>query len=279
MKIAVASGKGGTGKTLVSTNLVSVIAGGCVYLDCDVEEPNGHLFLRPEQLASTDVSILVPSIDESLCTHCGRCAAVCKFNALIDAKTKVLLFPLMCHGCGSCAYHCPEKAITEVNRKIGVVEDGVFANGRMLTGRLQVGEPMAPPIIKQLHAQVEGAPQVVLIDSPPGTSCPMIAAVKSADFVVLVTEPTPFGLHDLILAEEVIRELDLPFGVVVNKSMPGNELIEEHCRQEHIPVLLSIPYDERIARIYSRGELLVAQPEFRGMFLGLYSAIQKEVSR
>lgn len=275
MKIAVASGKGGTGKTLVATNLASVITSGCVYVDCDVEEPNGHLFLNPHIIKTEDVILPMPSIDNNKCTHCGHCAEVCQFHALIVAKDKVLVFPAMCHGCGSCIYFCPEKAITEVPRKIGKIKAGTLINGNMLTGYLNIGEPMAPPIIKELHRKIIDDPRVTIYDSPPGTSCPMISTVRTVDYVVLVTEPTPFGLHDLELAEKVVKKLNIPFGIVVNKSMPNNDLIKDHCRKNNIRILLEIPYDDDIARAYSHGELLSNEKKYTDMFCALYTEILK----
>ncbi|MBU0580972.1 MAG: ATP-binding protein [Candidatus Margulisbacteria bacterium] len=279
MKIAVASGKGGTGKTLVSTNLASIFDAKCVYVDCDVEEPNGHLFLKPKITKKEDVEIPIPSIDEKKCTYCGRCAEVCQFNALLVAKKKVLVFPEMCHGCGSCTYFCPEKAISEIPKKIGVIEEGKFNKNTILTGRLNIGEPMAPPIIRKLHKKVNKLQSLVIYDSPPGTSCPMIETIKKVDYVVLVTEPTPFGLHDLKLAVEVVCKLEMPLGIVINKSMVGNKLINDYCTKENIKVLLEIPYSDEVARLYSRGELIVHLAQYKKIFEKLYLDIKKELKK
>jgi len=289
MKIAVASGKGGTGKTLISTNLFNVIEA-AVYADCDVEEPNGHIFLKSNIKNSEAVNILIPEINNEKCTSCGRCAEVCQFNALIVAKArppklperrrdKVIVFPELCHGCGSCTYFCPENAITEKPREIGKVELSSFNNKTVLTGRLNVGEPMAPPVIKELKKHIPKQSSVVIIDSPPGTSCPVIEAIQDSDFVILVTEPTPFGLNDLKLAVEVVRKLDLPMGIVVNKSGLGSNLIRDYCQEEDIKLLLEIPHNNEIAVLYSKGELISEKEIYREVFKQLYQDIRVEINK
>jgi MinD superfamily P-loop ATPase len=272
MRIAVASGKGGTGKTTLATNLAHVLAEEGVpaaYLDCDVEEPNGHIFLKPEIDRSRRVSIPVPEVDESKCTYCRACSQACRFSAILVLKNKVLTFPNLCHGCGGCTLACDENAIREVPRPMGAVELGRAGKVTFLQGRMDVGEAMAPPVIREV---LKEAPQegVVIVDAPPGTSCPVIESVKGADVVLLVTEPTPFGLHDLKLAVAMVRTLGIPFGVAVNRVGVGDREVFYYCQAEGIPVLLELPDDRRIAESYSRGELAVeALPELRGLFEGL----------
>jgi MinD superfamily P-loop ATPase len=277
--IAIASGKGGTGKTTVAVNLAAVIEGPVTYVDCDVEEPNGHIFLKPTIETTKAVGIPVPVVDKGKCTGCGRCAEVCRYNAIACIKGKVLVFAELCHGCGGCTFACPEHAISEADHDIGVVETG-RANGiAFVQGRLNVGVAMSPPLIR---ATKEASPSdgAVILDAPPGTSCPVIAAVRDSDFVILVTEPTPFGLHDLTLGVETIRQIAIPFGVVINRCDIGDDRVTEYCRREHVPILLEIPEDRRIAEAYSRGRILVdAMPELRSLFAALWQTIQGSLKR
>jgi MinD superfamily P-loop ATPase len=273
--LAVASGKGGTGKTTVAVNLaLSAPAGAPVQLlDCDVEEPNCHIFLKPEIRERRTVGIPVPVVDEGKCNSCGECGRVCQYSAIVSLKTKPLVFPELCHGCGGCAKACPTGAIREVERGIGVVETGSRGPVWFVQGRLNVGQPSSPPLIRAVkkHASREGA---AIVDCPPGTSCPVVAALRGSDFVLLVTEPTPFGLHDLTLAVETVRKLKLPFGAVVNRSDAGDGRVIDYCRREGIPVLLELPDDRRVAEAYSRGEAMVeALPEYRRAFEGLWAQI------
>lgn len=276
LRIAVASGKGGTGKTTIATNLAVVLAEigeRTAYIDCDVEEPNGHLFLRPTIDATREVSIPVPEIDEARCTLCGACGKACRYSAILVLPKKVLTFPKLCHGCGGCTLACSAGAIREVDRHTGVVEEGSAGQVTFLQGKLNVGEAMAPPVIR---AVLDAAPSecTTIIDAPPGTSCPVIASVKTADVALLVTEPTPFGLNDLKLAVEMVRELGVPFGVAVNRSGTGDRAVFEYCASECIPILLEIPNDRRIAHSYSRGELcVVALPELKPLFLTLHERL------
>jgi MinD superfamily P-loop ATPase len=275
-KIAIASGKGGTGKTTVAVNLAVTLAeeGRAVqYLDCDVEEPNGHIFLKPEIRASESVGIPVPVVDEAKCTGCRKCAEACQFHAIAVFK-KALVFQELCHGCGGCALMCPTGAIREKDREIGVVETGVSGRIGFAQGRLNVGEPMAPPLIRAVKRKVmEDA--VALLDAPPGTSCPVVATVRDADYVVLVTEPTPFGLNDLRLAVEMIRNLNRRHGVVVNRADMGDGRVRDYCTAEKIPLLLEIPDDRRVAEAYSRGEMAVRiLPEWRESMKRLWRKIQ-----
>jgi MinD superfamily P-loop ATPase len=268
MIISVASGKGGTGKTTIAVNLALVLAKdkekNVQFLDCDVEEPNAHLFLKPVITSSESVEIPVPKIDDEKCNYCGKCAEVCVFNAIAVTKNKVLVFPGLCHGCGACMLFCPEKAITEQGKEIGILEEGKAGSIYFTHGRLNIGEPMAPPIIRKIKkkAKKDGIKgenndikkhHITLIDAPPGTSCPVIESIKDSDFTILVTEPTPFGLHDLILAVEVLRKLKIPHGVVLNKCDIGDHKVEEYCKKNNIPILLSIPLDKEIAVTYSKG--------------------------
>jgi len=279
MIISVASGKGGTGKTLVSTSLALSLKDShkVTLLDCDVEEPNAHVFLKPTITSSEPVLIPVPKIDEEKCTRCGKCAEVCAYNAIAVLGEHVLTFPQLCHGCGACSYLCPEKAISEEPRETGVVEMGQADGLEFIHGKLTVGEAMAPPIIRRVKQQ-DNNEGTVIIDIPPGTSCPVVEAVKGSDFCLLVTEPTPFGLNDLILAVETMRELDIPCGVVLNRAGVGDAKVEEYCLKENIPVLLTIPLDTEIARLYSKGIPLVeGMPQWKDSFGQLFESIEEIV--
>ena len=275
MRIAIASGKGGTGKTTVAVNLAQVISGPVQLLDCDVEEPNCFLFLPPEIEETETVGIPVPHVDESLCTACGECGKFCEFNAIVSFKTTPLVFPELCHGCGGCMKVCPEDAIHEVDRPIGIVEKGYAGDIGFVHGRLNVGEAMVPPLIAAVKRNCIDK-GVTIIDSPPGTSCPVIEAVRGCDIVVLVTEPTPFGLEDLVLAVGAVRELQIPFGVVVNRSDIGDSRVSDYCKFENIAKFLEIPNDRRIAESYSRGQTIIdGVPEMRSLFVDLFSTIMK----
>jgi MinD superfamily P-loop ATPase len=269
MILAVASGKGGTGKTTVSVNLARMLGSKVRLLDCDVEEPNDHLFLKGTTIKEETVAIPIPQVDESSCDGCGECGRFCQYHAIVSYGTKPLIFPEMCHGCGGCAKVCPKQAIHEVDRRIGVVETVQAGNITLIQGRMDVGVAMAPPLIRAVKASLEdGLPAI--LDAPPGTSCPVIATLRDTDFVVLVTEPTPFGLHDLKLAVEMVRELGMPFGVVVNRVGIGDDRVHVFCSEEEVPILLEIPEDRRIAEAYSRGSLIVdALPKYRGLFESL----------
>lgn len=273
MILSIASGKGGTGKTTVATNLALSLGNGSRLLDCDVEEPNCHLFMHPKITEIQEVTTFIPVIREEECNGCRKCAEICRFRALTVIAGKVLVFPELCHSCYGCLEVCPENAIDAGSRLLGVMESGKCGELGFAQGRLRVGEAMAPPLIKKVAASRNGE-EIIIIDAPPGTSCPVIAAMRGSDFVLLVTEPTPFGLHDLRLAFEAVRLLGIPSGLVINRSDMGNDSVREYAKQEGLPVLLEIPYDRKIAEAYSRGTTIVeAMPEWKEVFGRLYSRI------
>jgi MinD superfamily P-loop ATPase len=277
MIIAVASGKGGTGKTTIATNLAKALSEEAQLIDCDVEEPNAHLFLKPVIETTTEVTLPVPEVDLTKCTFCGECSSVCQYNAIVVVGKKVLPFHELCHGCGGCRLACPEGAIREIPRLLGLLEEGRSNGIGFVDGRLRVGEAMSPPLIKAARKRANPA-RTVILDAPPGTSCPVIASIKGAQYCILVTEPTPFGINDLGLAVEVVRSLGLPHGVVVNRSDLGKEELSEFCRRESLPILMEIPEDRMIAEAYSRGEMIVdVYPEYRERFLNLHERIRREV--
>jgi MinD superfamily P-loop ATPase len=287
MKIAVASGKGGTGKTTVATSLALSLAADRghsptgldppLLLDCDVEAPDAHIFLNPVFEERREAGILIPQVDESLCSYCGKCAEVCQYHAIAVLGKKTLVFPQLCHGCGSCTLMCPEKAISERLEVLGVLERGTAMDGVQFgRGLLNVGEPMAVPVIRQLKKWVEPRPgQVVILDAPPGTSCPVVETMRGADFLLLVTEPTPFGLHDLKLAAEVGRELGIPAGVIVNRAARAvYHPLEAFCQAMGLPILMRIPFERAIAEGIARGRNLVEiRPGYRKLFMELFVQI------
>lgn len=296
LRIAVASGKGGTGKTTVAANLAAtVVLGGlrAQLLDADVEEPNCHLFLRPVIVESTPVEVLIPEVDAARCTLCGRCSEVCEYKAIVVLPTTVLVYNELCHSCGACALLCPEQAITEVGRATGVIERGAVegdaieqravergAVGKLafVQGRLNVGEAKPVPTVRAVKGAVAGEVDVSIVDCSPGTSCPVVEAVRDSDLVLLVTEPTPFGLNDLRLAVDMTRELGLAFAVVLNRAGVGDNRVQRYCEQEGVPILLEIADDRRVAEAYSRGELAIeAVPELRARFRGLWDAVVTSV--
>jgi MinD superfamily P-loop ATPase len=279
MIISVASGKGGTGKTLIATSLALSLSptNKVQLMDCDVEEPDDHIFISPDITERQSVFIPIPKVDEKKCTYCGKCAEVCAYNAIavIKPQKKVLIFPELCHGCGTCSYLCPEKALSEEGKEVGVVESGAVGDLRFVQGKLTVGEAMAPPVIRQVKQQIKPE-NIVIVDVSPGTSCPVVESVKGSDFCLLVTEPTPFGLYDLSLAVEVMRKMAIPCGVIINRTGVGDNKVEEYCQEQHIPVLLKIPLDRGIAQLYSKGIPLVkGMPEWQGKFIELFNKIRE----
>jgi MinD superfamily P-loop ATPase len=279
MIISIASGKGGTGKTTVAVNLALSLPKGTVQLiDCDVEEPNAHLFLHPTIHRVTPVGIPVPRIDESKCTFCGKCAQVCEYHALAVILKNVLVFDELCHGCGACSYLCPEKAIFEAERELGVVQEGNADGIPFANGVLNVGEPMASPLIRRVKVGIKKN-KTVILDAPPGTACPVIETVKGGDFCLLVTEPTPFGLNDLELAVGMLEKIAMPVGVLVNKADIGDRTVWDYCRSKEIPVLMEIPMDREIAESYSRGIPIVFQkPSYIHKFQDLFEKIKGHIA-
>jgi len=266
MILAVASGKGGTGKTTVAVNLALCAPGPVRLLDCDVEEPNCHVFLRPDIDTREAVHLLVPSVDASKCVACGECARMCQYHAILPLKKGAMVFAELCHGCGGCAAVCPTGAIQEVEREIGVVETGTAGRIALVQGTLAIGQPTAPPVIRAVKRHITDD-RLNIVDCAPGTSCPVVTAVRGSDVVVLVTEPTPFGLHDLKLAVETIRQLGIPFGVVINRAGIGDDGVQTYCAREGVAVLLEIRDDRRVAEAYSRGQAASdAVPELRAAF-------------
>lgn len=272
MTIAIAAGKGGTGKTTVAVNLARVVDGPVHLLDCDVEEPDCHLFLRGTPAGSREVGTPVPVVDPEACDGCGECQRICEFGAIVAVKSATLTFPELCHGCGGCVKVCPRKAIHEVAHRIGVLE--TFHEGplTLIHGRLDIGVAMAPPLIRAVRREAQRR-GTVIIDGPPGTSCSLVAAVRDCDLVILVSEPTPFGLNDLSLAVEALRQIEVPMAVVINRADIGDLRVRSFCREEGVPVLLELPEDRRIARACSEGKVVVdCLPEYRATFRRLWEA-------
>ncbi len=276
MKIAVLSGKGGTGKTTVSASL-SVSISGSQYVDCDVEEPNGWIFLKPNIAKSMPVNVRIPEVDTASCSGCGNCGRACQFHAIAVVRGKVLLFPEICHHCGACILACPQDAIREADRTVGDVETN--ENGTFLQGRLQIGEPSGIPILREMKKRLRDD-TVVILDCPPGASCTVVQSVDGCDYCVLVTEPTPFGLHDLKIAVQLIKNMGIPFGVVINKASPDNRSIREYCSENHIELLLEIPFSKDIARAYSGGVLPAqANSLWKTLFDELYQKIERGAAK
>ena len=278
MIISIASGKGGTGKTTVAVNLAFAIGSEIQLLDCDVEEPNAHLFLKPNIEESKTVFAWVPEIDRDRCNLCGKCVEACRFSAITLVGETLLTFPTLCHDCGGCHLACPENAILGGRRELGVIETGHRNGIGFCHGKLRIGEAMSPPLIKQVR-NTASSDRTIIIDAPPGTSCPVISALKGVDYVVLVTEPTPFGLHDLKLAVGAVKSMDLPCGIVINRSDIGNSGVSDYAKEENIPVLMEIPFDRRIAEQYAKGDLFAEKDmAWQNRFLALYRRIQSELT-
>ena len=283
MIVAVASGKGGTGKTTIATSLARVLVDleqEVSFLDCDVEAPNAHLFLQPDFQHTKNVDILIPQVNIERCTACGRCAEICQYHAIVVLGQKTLVFPELCHGCGSCTLECPENAITELPEKLGILETGLTPHGIQFgRGLLDVGEPMAVPVIHQLKKwQPPQDASISIWDSPPGTSCPVVESIRGADYLLLVTEPTPFGLHDLKLAAQLATELEIPAGVVINRDGIGDNQVEAFCQQMDIPILMRIPLDRGIGAGIAQGKTLIdIRPAYKSCFQEMYIQIRDGV--
>jgi MinD superfamily P-loop ATPase len=278
LKIAVASGKGGTGKTSVAVNL-ALSLGRVQVLDCDVEEPNVHILLRPEIGETIPVELQVPRILEERCDYCGECARFCQFNALFVAGETAMVFPELCHSCGGCSIVCPRDAIVEEPRQIGRVVKGGAGDIDLVYGEINVGEALAVPVIAAVKDHIDEE-RIVILDSAPGCACPLVETAHGVDFCLLVTEPTPFGLHDLKVAVEVVQILGIPLGVVVNFAGIGDRGVYDFCEEQGIPIMMEIPFDRRIAELYSRGVPFVEEmPEWRQKFMELASLIEEETVR
>lgn len=282
MIISVASGKGGTGKTLVATSLALSLAyeqKPVQLLDCDVEEPNAHIFFKAQPVSERTVSLPVPKVNYEKCQYCGKCAEVCQFNAIALMKRTVVIFPDVCHSCGGCWHLCPTGALEPAAREVGTVSVSQTADLRLVSGRLKLGTHISPPVVKAVRETAE-RDYITIIDGPPGSSCPVMAAVTDTDYCLLVTEPTPFGLNDLALAVDMLRVLKIPCGVVINRDMPGNQIIDRFCAENGINILLRIPFQTEIARAYAKGIPLVDSDKiWRDKFYNLYHQISGEVSQ
>lgn len=280
MRVAVASGKGGTGKTTVAASIALTIAQdrNVAYLDCDVEEPNGHILLKPVFEKREHVPVLIPQIDESKCNYCRYCSEICAFHALAILPGTALVFSELCHGCGGCWNFCPQKAVAPVKNNIGVVEEGLAGRVRFVGGRLNIGVAISPPLIQAVKGKARDD-ELTVIDAPPGTSCPVVKAVEDSDFCILVTEPTPFGLHDLDLAFQVLGRLGIPCGVVINRSGGRDLEVEQYCRVRNIPLLEKLPLDREVAEGYANGiPAALVKPRWQKLFSGIIDKIEEMVS-
>ncbi len=279
MIISIASGKGGTGKTTIATNLADSLSEPVQLLDCDVEAPNSHLFLKPKFIKKEVVNAPVPCIDPEKCTYCKKCMDICRFGAIAVVKKSILVFDNHCHSCGGCLEVCPENAVTQKYRSIGEIEIGKKEDIGFIHGRLDIGQVMVPPVIKQVRQHTDSS-RTTIIDAPPGTSCPVIAAMNHSDFILLVTEPTPFGLNDLKLAVETVKQLDIPHGIVINRAGLGNDDVKNYADIECIPILMELAFDKKIAQVYSEGGLVVEHlPEMKEKFQSLFKKINQMVIR
>ncbi len=275
MIITIASGKGGTGKTTVATNLAASLEERVRLLDCDVEEPNAHIFLHPEQTETKTVTTMVPEVDSSLCNHCGACDEICQFSAITLMGETIMIFPEMCHSCRGCMMVCPENALRESSRELGEIVRGNSGAVELVYGRLRVGEAMSPPLIEKVKENIDND-MINIVDAPPGTSCPVIAALKESDYVLLVTEPTPFGLNDLVLAVEAVRTMAIPFGIIINRCDAGDDKTKKYAEKQGIPIMMEIPDKREIAENYSKGIMMTdAIPEMKESFRSLYARIKR----
>lgn len=276
MNIAVLSGKGGTGKTLISVNLASVIKDS-TYIDCDVEEPNGHLFFKPTELNSKDITVKIPIVDQDLCNGCRVCVDFCKFNALAYINNKLFVFDDICHSCGGCMLLCPEKAIFEREKAIGKVEEGISTDVKIITGILNTGEASGVPIIKNILEEYRSE-NISIIDCPPGSACIVMESIKDADYCILIAEPTIFGVHNLNMVYELVRLFHKPYGVVLNKCLDSKNPAEEFCNKKGIKIIGKIPYDNKLGTINSNALIASRESEvYRDLFLELFESVVKEV--
>ncbi|QSZ26987.1 ATP-binding protein [Aceticella autotrophica] len=280
VKISVLSGKGGTGKTTVAVNLAKVIDNS-LYADCDVEEPNGYLFLIPDITKEIPVKIKIPEIDYSKCTLCGDCVKACRFGALAHIGKRILVFDHLCHSCGACFEMCPHNAIIEKDKIIGGIRIGKSGSVDFIEGKLNIGEAIGVPILKEIKKIINSYnDKIVVVDSSPGTSCSVINSIDNSDMCILVTEPTPYGFHDLKLAVELVRSMNLPMAVVINKSGDEDEIIEKYCKEQDIDVLMKIPFKKEIAKAYSKGKLLVDfDKEIKDKFKQLSGQVMELIKR
>lgn len=276
MDIVILSGKGGTGKTTVATNLAHVLK--MDYIDCDVEEPNGHIFLKPIIEKQLDVKILNPVFDKNKCTLCGKCVEACQFNALAKVLTGIILFEELCHGCGACSIICQQDAIEEIGRPVGNISIGNFDGVTFMNGKLNIKEPMGGPIISKLK-KVSNSSNHKLFDSSPGTSCSVVKTLEGADYAVLVTEPTKFGLHDLKLAVALVRDMGIPHGIIINRKIEGINMIREYCKSENVELIGEIPFSRKAAELYSKGMMLIEDPEYKEIFEDIGTELVKRASR
>ncbi|MDI9520864.1 MAG: ATP-binding protein [Bacillota bacterium] len=278
MKIAVLSGKGGTGKTLVSVNLAAA-AKESVYIDCDVEEPNGHLFFKPDGIQEEEVTVQIPKVDDGLCDGCRKCVDFCQFNALAHTKSKLIVFDEICHSCGGCVLVCPQKALTEKDKVIGRVQKGTSQQVTVYTGILNTGEPSGIPIINRLLAEIDPqSDKMTFIDCPPGSACIVMESIKDADYCILVAEPTLFGVHNLGMVYELVRLFNKPFGVVLNKCLEEDNPAEEFCLEKNIRILCRIPFDTKLGTLNSNAQIVVRESEeYRELFNSLLETVKKEV--
>ncbi len=278
MKIAVLSGKGGTGKTLVSVNLAAV-AQKSTYIDCDVEEPNGHLFFKPIDVQKEEVSVKIPQVDNERCSGCRKCVDFCKFNALAYIKDKLIIFEEICHSCGGCIMLCPEKALTEKEKSIGKIQRGISNEVAVYTGILNTGEASGIPIIKELLVDNRSqADEQTFIDCPPGSACIVMESIKDADYCVLVAEPTLFGVHNLNMVYELVKLFNKPFGVVLNKCLEGENQAEKFCLEKNIKILARLPFDSELGMLNSNGEIVARKSKkYYAIFSDLLETVKKEV--